>query len=141
MSATRRICPALAMLIVACAGNPQPGDSGYAYNVSGEYAAEFIADDGTVITGTIQLATGSGGAVTGSMALTDPFTVTGEIEGLVVGSQLTITVPYQIEETGSSGVASGTAEIAEGGASVVGSVDISDDSGGPSAASFTLQRR
>jgi hypothetical protein len=31
-----------AVLAAACAGNPEPGDDGYAYNVNGEYTAEFI---------------------------------------------------------------------------------------------------
>ena len=132
---------AVVAIAAACAGNPQPGDSGYAYNVSGEYAAEFITDDGTVLTGTAQLATAKGGAVSGTVTLTDPFTVRGEVEGLVVGSQLSITFPYEIDETGGSGVATGTAEISEGGASIAGSLEIIDDSGGPAAASFTFERR
>lgn len=129
----------LAMLLSACAGNPQPGDTGYAYNVNGEYAAEFVTDDGTVITGTMRLATAAGGVVSGAMALDNPFTIEGEVEGLVVGSELTVTVPYMIAETGCAGVAVGGGEITEGGRSVVGSVEIEDECGeGPSTATFTL---
>ena len=43
--------------LAACAGNPEPGEPGYAFNVNGEYAIEFVADDGQVYTGTMQLET------------------------------------------------------------------------------------
>jgi hypothetical protein len=82
-----------AVLAAACAGNPEPGDDGYAYNVNGEYTAEFITDDdGTAIYGTITLATAKGGIVTGKMALTNPFTVDGDVEGLLFEDELTLTV-------------------------------------------------
>jgi hypothetical protein len=81
-----------AVLAAACAGNPEPGDDGYAYNVNGEYTAEFITDDdGTAIYGTITLATAKGGIVTGKMALTNPFTVDGDVEGLLFEDELTLT--------------------------------------------------
>ena len=132
---------AVTTVLAACGGNPAPGDEGYAYNVSGEYAAEFIADDGTVITGTVTMATARGGAVTGKLALDNPFTVTGDIEGVIDGSEMSLTMPYAIEETGCTGVASGIAQIAEGGGSLDGMIDIADDCGeAPSTATFSLVR-
>lgn len=130
---------ALSVGLAACAGNPEPGEPGYAFNLNGEYSAEFVADDGQVYSGTMQLETAVGGAVTGVMALRDPVTVDGELEGLIVGAELTMTVPYSIVENGCSGVASGSGVIVEGGGSVTGSVEIDDEcSGAPFSAEFTF---
>lgn len=135
--------PALALVaLAACAGNPEPGEPGYDYNVDGAYSAEFLADDGQAYGGTVDLATGAGGTVTGTMTLTDPMTVDGTVEGLVVGSELTVTISYTIPDTGCSGVASGGGTIAEGGGQVVGDVEILDECGGaPLTATFTFERQ
>lgn len=128
--------------LVACAGNPEPGEPGYAYNLNGEYAVEFVADDGQAYSGTMQLETAVGGAVTGVMALRDPFTIDGDLEGTIVGAELTISVPYSIVENGCSGVAAGGGTVAEGGGSVTGSVEINDEcAGAPFAAEFTFTQR
>lgn len=131
----------LVVALSACAGNPEPGEPGYAFNVEGEYAAEFVDDDGQTYSGTMQLSTGEGGAVSGTMSLTDPMTIGGTAEGLVVGAQLQIAVSYTIPDTGCSGVASGTGTIEEGGGRVAGDVEIEDECGdAPSAATFALTR-
>lgn len=133
---------ALSFGATACAGNPEPGEPGYAFNLNGDYAVEFVADDGQVYTGSMQFETAVGGAVSGVMALRDPVTVDGELEGEIVGAELTLTVPYSIVENGCSGVASGTGVIAEGGGSVSGSVEIEDEcAGAPFAAEFTFTSR
>lgn len=133
---------ALSVGLAACAGNPEPGEPGYAFNVNGEYAVEFVADDGQVYTGTMQLETGAGGAVTGVMAIRDPVTIDGDLEGLIIGAELTLTVPYSIIENGCSGVASGDGVVAEGGGSVAGTVEINDEcAGAPFAADFTFTLR
>jgi hypothetical protein len=130
-------------LITACAGNPAPGDEGYAFNLNGEYAAEFIThDDGMAITGTVTLGTARGGDVSGTMALQDPFTVDGDVAGIIEGSLFTMTVPYTIVENGCAGVATGTGEIAEGGGTVSGEIEIADEcEGAPMGADFTLTRQ
>ncbi len=132
-----------AALSTACAGTPVPGDEGYAFNLNGEYAAEFVTHaDGMAFTGTLAVGTARGGEVSGTMALRDPFTIDGDVEGLIEGSLLTMTVPYAIVENGCTGVASGTGEIAEGGGSVTGEVEIMDEcEGAPFAADFTLTRQ
>jgi hypothetical protein len=130
---------ALAGGLVACAGNPEPGEPGYAFNLNGEYVAEFLADDGSAYTGTIELETGVGGVVTGVMALNSPATVDGTVEGLIVGAELEISIPYAILENGCGGVAAGSGIIAEGGGSVSGDVDINDEcQDAPLSATFTL---
>lgn len=132
----------LSIGLAACAGNPEPGEPGYAFNVDGEYDVEFVADDGQVYTGTMQIETGAGGAVTGVMAIRDPVTIDGDLEGLIVGAELTMTVPYSIVENGCSGVASGGGVVSEGGGSVAGTVEIDDEcSGAPFSAEFTFTLR
>lgn len=136
---------ALALLplagLVACAAAPEPGEPGYEYNLEGEYAAEFLANDGQPYRGTIRLATAPGGDVSGTLALVDPVALEGTAEGRIVGAQLTLTVSYTIPETGCSGVASGGGTIAEGGGRVAGDVEIDDECGGaPTASSFTFTR-
>lgn len=132
-----------AALITACAGNPAPGDEGYAFNLSGDYVAEFVTHaDGMAFTGTVTLGTARGGDVSGSMALRDPFTVEGDVTGLIQGSLLTMSVPYTILENGCAGVAAGTGEIAEGGGMISGEVEIADEcEGAPMGASFTFTRQ
>ena len=34
----------LLLALVACAGNPKPGEQGYPYNLSGSYQAEFLVE-------------------------------------------------------------------------------------------------
>lgn len=133
---------AAAFALAACGGPPQPGEPGYAYNVDGEYAAEFDTDDGTVYTGTMRLETGPGGQVTGTMSLVNPAAIDGTVEGLVVGADLSMTVDYIIVDQGCGGVATGGGVIEEGGSGVSGSVEISDECGGgaPLSATFTLGR-
>lgn len=142
MKTNPRWTVAMLTLAAACGSPPQPGDPGYAYNVDGEYVAEFVADDGTVYTGTMQLETLQGGEVTGTMSLVDPAPIEGTVEGLVVGADLELTVDYQIVDQGCGGVASGGGVVAEGGGSASGSVEISDGCGGgaPLSATFTLTR-
>lgn len=136
-----RVLAVLPFLVAACAGNPEPGDEGYPYNLNGTYDAEFVTDeDGQAFAGSLTLGTAQGGVVTGMMELRDPATVEGDVEGLIFEDELTITIPYTIIDNGCSGVASGLGVIAEGGDSVTGHVDIADECGGPSGATFTLTR-
>ncbi len=129
------------VVLAACGGNPQPGEPGYAYNLGGDYGIEFAADDGSVFSGTVSLETGPGGIVSGTMTLTDPMTIHGTAEGLIVGADLTLNVSFTIPDTGCTGLASGGGTIAEGGDSAGGTVEIQDDCGGaPPSATFALSR-
>lgn len=128
----------VAGLVAACAGNPQPGDPGYRYNVSGRYAATFVVE-GTPYTGTMDLATAAGGAVTGTMAITSPGEMTSSASGALAADTLRLTIPYQAPD-GCTGTASLTGRIADGGESVTGAMDLQDSCGGPLAGSFTFTR-
>lgn len=142
---SRVLLAALALAsVAACAGNPQPGDPDYPYNVNGVYSAEFVADDGSVYTGTMTLATSMGGTVSGEMALTDPLGVDGTIEGALIPDEdgnytmVDVTVTYTIPDVNCGGVGLGTGAIEEGGGTVVGSMEITDDCQGPISVTFTL---
>ncbi len=142
---SRVMVAALALAgVTACAGNPQPGDPDYPYNINGEYQAEFVADDGSLYTGTITLATSMGGMVSGQMALTDPLGVDGSIEGALVPDEdgnytmVDITVTYTIPDVNCGGVGVGSGIIEEGGGAVAGTMEIQDDCQGPISTTFTL---
>lgn len=141
---SKSILLAAAVAVVgACASAPQPGEPGYRYNLDGRYSTEFAADDGQVYTGSMQLATEPGGAVTGTMALASPAAVDGQATGTIVGAQLELRVEYFIADAQCGGVATVTATIAEGGDSATGSAVIANDAdcaGGPTSASVNLTR-
>lgn len=120
--------PIVIVAAAACAGNPQPGDPGYAYNVTDAYAAEFVVDNASY-TGSLTLETAPGGMVAGTMNVTSPATITGPVEGMVKGDTLTFESNYEIAENGCSGIVTGTGVIAEGGGSVSGSMDVYDACG------------
>ncbi|MDX1576909.1 MAG: hypothetical protein R3266_00425 [Gemmatimonadota bacterium] len=130
----------LALAVAACAGNPAPGEPGYDYNLDGTYIAEFVGDDGTVFTGSMTLETLPGGEVTGTMDLVDPLAITGQVGGLIVGSEASFEVTFDIPDQGCGGIVAGSGVIAAGGGGVEGMFDdITDDCGGaPTSISFTL---
>lgn len=123
MSAPRRISlTALAVLLAACAGNPGPGEPGYAFNLSGDYAGEFTVE-GTTIPATMTLETGTGGAVTGSFRVAQ-MGLTGSVEGTLVGDQLAFRGGYRNPESGCDGVAEATATVGQGGATLSGPITV-----------------
>lgn len=111
-------------LVAACSGNPQPGDSGYAYNVTGDYQMSVVVE-GMTYTGTAALSTMKGGEVTGSLMFASPEVITGTIVGAVAGDSLTFTSAY--ERSGCMGVLTGNGTIAEGGATAAGAVEVDDE--------------
>ena len=117
--------PLFAVVAAACAGNPQPGDAGYAYNVSDAYAAEFVVNDASY-TGSMTMETASGGMVSGSMSVTSPVTITGTVNGMISADTLTFESSYEIAENGCTGIVTGVGVIADGGGTVSGSMDVYD---------------
>src|SRR5688500_20403330 len=69
-----------ASFAAACAGNPEPGESGYPYNLTGRYQAEFLVE-GNAYRGTLDLTTAPAGAVPGSLAVRDPAEGVDSVEG------------------------------------------------------------
>lgn len=123
MFAPRRLAlSALAVLLAACAGNPGPGEPGYAFNLSGDYSGQFDVE-GTVISATMTLQTGPGGVVTGSFRVAQ-MGLTGSVEGTLVGDLLTFRGAYRNPESGCDGTTEATATVGPGGATVSGPMTV-----------------
>ena len=116
-----------AALVGGCAGTPGPGDAGYPYNVDGDYSGSFMVDCLT-FTGTMQISTQPGGAVTGTLSLNRPVQINGTIDGTLTGDQLTVGIKYGSNPaTGcSGGTVEGALTISEHGASISGPVTVVD---------------
>lgn len=132
----------LALALSACGGSPQPGDPGYSYNLSGEYAGEIAADDGSVFEAIFQLETLPGGEIQGTMSISDPMSISGEVSGLIIGAEAMIELTYYIADAGCGGAAEGTAVVEEGGVGAAGTLEITLDEcgGGPSSMTITMTR-
>ena len=117
----------LAALVVGCAGSPGPGDSGYPYNVAGDYSGSLTVA-GVTMTGTIQVSTQPGGTVTGTVSVNRPIQINGTLNGALAGDQLTVGIAYgNNPATGcSGGTMDGALTIAEHGANISGAVKITD---------------
>ena len=117
----------LAALVVGCAGSPGPGDSGYPYNVAGDYSGSLTVA-GVTMTGTIQVSTQPGGAVTGTVSVNRPIQINGTLNGALAGDQLTVGIAYgNNPATGcSGGTMDGALTISEHGANISGAVKIAD---------------
>jgi hypothetical protein len=128
-----------ALLGAACAGNPAPGEPGYRFNLQGNYDV-LISVQGMAFTGTAELNTAPGGAVTGELRLTSPESVTADLAGTVADST------FQFESTytrsgGCDGALVGSGSIAPEGAGTSGDLDVADDcAGGLMEGSFELSR-
>jgi hypothetical protein len=125
-------------LLVACAGNPKPGDPGYRYNVAGNYTASFNVD-GVPYGGIITLDTAPGGAVSGRMALVTPLPIESELTGTVSADSLRLSIPYTLPD-GCNGTAVLRGPIAEGGGSASGAMEVNDSCAGLLTGTFTLTR-
>lgn len=127
----------VAVLAVGCAGNPAPGDSGYEFNLNGTYDAVFEAQ-GTAYTGTMSVSTAPGGVVTGTVLLTSPAEVIGDVTGMVADSTFQFESDY-MRDGGCGGTLIGSGPIQSGGAGSSGFVEIADDCmGGIMEGSFEL---
>lgn len=116
---------AVLLVSAACSGNPMPGDSGYPYNLSGDYEASFDAM-GAEYKGEATLTTSPGGLVYGVIDLQGPERVAGNIEGEISGDTLTFDSNYQ-RGGNCTGILSGQGRITEGGTSVAGISVVDDD--------------
>jgi hypothetical protein len=139
----RRIAPLAGVIAIllsfGCAGNPEPGEPGYRFNLNGTYDATFSAQ-GMDFTGTADLATAAGGAVTGTVRLTSPEMVTAELEGMVADSSFSFESTYS-RAGGCEGALLGGGEIQSDGLGTSGDVDIADDCmGGVMEGSFRFTR-
>jgi hypothetical protein len=114
--------------LVGCAGNPEPGENGYPYNLNGEYDTVFLVQ-GMPYSGTISLSTGPGGAVTGNVRFDSPVEVTGSLDGSVRDSTLLFESLYE-RDMGCRGTVIGEGTVAPGGAAASGAIEVADACGG-----------
>ncbi len=132
----------LALALGACAGAPGPGDAGYEYNLNGSYVGDVSADDGSFFAATFELETLPGGSVVGTMSITDPIAIVGDVTGTIIGAEAALDMTYEISDQNCGGSFTGSAVIDAGGDSAAGSLDVVEDScgGGPTAITVTLGR-
>lgn len=119
---------AVALLVAGCAAGPGPGDSGYAYNVSGRYSGRLTAD-GEPFDATFELSTGRGGRVQGSFEVPPPLDIRGDVEGIVVDDLLRVALLYDAASDGGAscpGRVEGILTVSPGGGTVDGPVTITD---------------
>ena len=128
-----------ALLGAACAGNPAPGESGYRFNLQGDYDV-LISVQGMDFTGTADLSTVPGGVVTGELRLTSPEPVTADLTGSVADSTFSFESTYT-RGGGCEGALIGTGAIEPEGTGSSGNLDVADDcAGGMMEGKFELSR-
>jgi len=126
MSIPRRAAASafLFVFLTACAGTPGPGEPGYPYNVTGSYSGQFIVE-GQSISATLSIETLKGGEVTGEVRVAE-MGIAAKVQGMVVGSQLSLRIAYRNPGSGCDGVAETTATIGDGGETISGPVAITE---------------
>ena len=137
MKTHRLAALALLVALAACAGTPGPGDPGYLFNVAGDYSGQF-AVGGQALPANMVLDTAPGGVVTGAFGV-PMMGIEGEIEGEIVGDQITFVAGYHNPETGCDGVASAAGTVTENGASLEGQIEVTE-CGEYMAGSFRFSR-
>lgn len=116
----------VAISTVTCARSLRPGDSGYAYNVSGVYTGRLVVQDER-FDAQLELRTARGGSVRGAFRVSAPFEIEGRVSGAVVDDLLRLTIAYQnAARSECGGRVEGILTIAEGGGVVDGPVTVSD---------------
>jgi hypothetical protein len=127
------------LLLVACAGNPGPGEPGYAFNLSGAYQGEVVVE-GEPFGVTMEVETVTSGALEGTYEVTSPINMSGPVTGTIVADSVTFTLNYLNPMDGCGGVLDGKGTVAEGGASFSGSAQVNDSCGGYLGGTFSLRR-
>ena len=127
------------LLSGACAGNPAPGEPGYPYNLQGRYDVVFSVQ-GMDYTGTAELGTVRGGAVTGEIRLEYPEPITADLNGTVADSTFRFESVYT-RSGDCDGALLGTGAIRPEGTGSSGDVEVIDDCvGGVMEGGFELTR-
>jgi len=129
--------PAAALL--ACAGNPGPGDAGFPFNLYGAYGGEIVVD-ATPFGVVMEVQTRAGGVLEGSYEVNDPVYMSGSVTGSIVADSVKFTLQYMNPLDGCGGVLEGEGTVDEGGAALLGQVRVNDSCGGYLAGTFSMQR-
>jgi hypothetical protein len=115
-------------LLAGCAGNPEPGEKGYPFNLNGTYDAVFVVQ-GMPYAGKSTLSTAPGGVVTGDVRFDSPAEVLGSFDGSVRDSTLLFESTYE-RDMGCRGTVIGEGTVVSGGAGATGTIEVADDCGG-----------
>lgn len=121
---TRLLAVIASLVLAACAANPGPGQSGYAFNLSGAYTGQFVVD-GQALPAAIELETLDGGAVQGGFEIS-MLGIGGEIEGELIADQLTFSAAYHNPESSCDGVAVAQATVTDGGSAFRGRIEVTE---------------
>jgi hypothetical protein len=126
-------------MAAGCAGNPGPGESGYPYNLNGEFDVAFLVQ-GMPYSGTTTLSTAPGGVVTGDVRFDRPVEVVGSFDGSVRDSTLLFESMYE-RDMGCRGTVIGEGIVLPGGAGASGTIEVADDcAGGVMEGTFEIAR-
>jgi len=129
----------LAVLVsTSCASNPQPGEPGYSFNLNGQYTLQMTASDGSSFAGNFQLKTLRGGAITGTMSITTPMNISGQVEGSLLGSEVRLQTQYEVTGMGCGGLVEGTAVVSENGIGADGLMEVIEDECGSGFSTMTF---
>ena len=126
-------------LLSACAGNPQPGDPGYPYNLSGRYTADFVVQGGSY-RAAMDLSTAPGGALSGIFTIDQPTMIAGTVEGTVSADTVDFQMPYEMVQEGCAGVVTGRSAISVDGAGFEGPIRLDDSCNGEMEGTLTVRR-
>lgn len=120
-----------------CSQSPEAGDAGYRFNLAGRYSSDMTVRD-VRYSGSMDLATRRGGALSGTMQITTPIAITAKLSGSVSGDSIVFGGPYRTPDC--TGVLRGRGRVADGGNTAWGSLNIDDGCVGAMAGNFRLQR-
>jgi hypothetical protein len=126
------------MGLTACAGTPGPGRAGYPFNLDGAYTGRVFFG-GDPFDAFLELDTSSGGAVRGTFRVSEPVSISGLVEGVIVDDLLKLTISYR-SPGGCDGSIDGVLTIESGGDTVEGPVTVRD-CGEPIAGQLGFRRR
>ncbi len=128
-----------ALALLACAGNPWPGEPGYLFNLSGAYRGEVVVE-GEPFGVNMEVETIAPGTLEGTYEVTSPINMSGPVTGTIAADSVTFTLNYLNPMDGCGGVLDGKGTVAEGGASFSGSAQVNDSCGGYLGGTFSLRR-
>lgn len=133
------IVAALVVGTWACAGTPGPGDTGYPFNLLGNYAGEVVVE-GTAFSFEMGIQTHSGGSFDGTYVVTSPISMSGPLVGTIVADTARFSLDYLNPTDGCGGNLDATGTVEPGGGSLAGRVRVNDSCNGYLSGTFSVAR-
>jgi hypothetical protein len=131
--------PILVLASWACAGNPGPGETGYAYNLSGPYRGTVMVE-GMAFSFNMEMSTAPGGAVAGEYRVMDPVVMSGSLAGTLAADTVTFSLNYLNPMDGCGGVLQVEGTVDVGGSSFSGRGRVNDSCYGFLTATVAMRR-